>query len=137
MRGRLFPVTGTRRWLACGMPGVSDAGNWLSPAESMRLAGFRHPKRRTELRLSRWTANHAIAAALGLGTAPGEPARIEVRPAASGVPVVFNGDVPAPVAVSLTDRADWAGLRPRTDGTAVGRASSWTRSIRGATAGAR
>ena len=115
-----LPVTGTRRWLACGMPGVSDAGDWLSPAEAARLAGIRHPKRRTELRLSRWTAKHAIATALGLGTAPGELARIEVRPAASGAPVVFHGGVPAPVAVSLTDRADWAVCLLGPPGTALG-----------------
>ncbi|WP_284740591.1 hypothetical protein [Amycolatopsis sp. RTGN1] len=56
-------MTGTRRWLACGMPGVSDAGDWLSPAESMRLAEFRHPKRRSELRLSRWTARPSSSTA--------------------------------------------------------------------------
>jgi len=108
----------TGYWLACGMRDVPIADDWLSPAEAARLAGLGHPKRRSELRLSRWTAKHAIAAALGLDA--GELARIEVRPAATGAPVACHDGVPAPVAVSLTDRADWAVCLTGPPGAALG-----------------
>jgi 4'-phosphopantetheinyl transferase len=87
---------------------VPISTNWLSPAESARLVTLRFPKRRTEVRLTRWTAKHAIAAALELGTEPATLARIELRPAATGAPVPYIGDEPAPISTSLTDRADWA-----------------------------
>ncbi len=100
------------RWLARGMADVPAGddrpGGWLSAAEAERLAALRFPKRRTELRLSRWTAKQALARVLGLDTTDEVLAGIEVRPAASGAPLPFAGGRPAPVAVSLTDRADWA-----------------------------
>lgn len=98
----------TVRWLARGMREVPLSANWLSPAESARLATLRFPKRRTEVRLSRWTAKHAIAAVLDLGTEPATLARIELRPDPTGAPLPFVGDELAPISVSLTDRADWA-----------------------------
>ncbi|MEU5264386.1 4'-phosphopantetheinyl transferase superfamily protein [Amycolatopsis sp. NPDC021455] len=110
----------TGHWLACGMRDVPIADDWLSPAEAARLAGLGHPKRRSELRLSRWTAKHAIAAALGLDDAAGTLARIEVRPASTGAPVACHDGVPAPVAVSLTDRADWAVCLTGPPGAALG-----------------
>ncbi|WIX98589.1 4'-phosphopantetheinyl transferase superfamily protein [Amycolatopsis mongoliensis] len=113
-------LNGTRSWLAHGMRHVPSADDWLSAAESARLAGLPHPKRRSELRLSRWTAKQAIAEVLGLGTDPGSLARIEVRPASSGAPVVCHDGVPAPLAVSLTDRADWAVCLLGPPGTALG-----------------
>jgi 4'-phosphopantetheinyl transferase len=96
------------RWLARGVQDVPASGDWLTPAESARLAGLRFPKRRIEVRLARWTAKLALAAALGLDDDAGTLAGIEIRPAATGAPVAFLGEEPAPVAVSLTDRADWA-----------------------------
>ncbi|HEU5470988.1 MAG TPA: 4'-phosphopantetheinyl transferase superfamily protein [Actinophytocola sp.] len=98
----------TVRWLARGMGEVPPCADWLSPAESARLAMLRFPKRRTEMRLGRWTAKHAVAAFLGLGDDPATLARIELRPAPTGAPLPFVADRPAPVSVSLTDRADWA-----------------------------
>ncbi|MGW5718693.1 4'-phosphopantetheinyl transferase family protein [Amycolatopsis sp. NPDC003865] len=110
----------TGHWLAHGMRDVPPADGWLSPAEAARLAGLAHPKRRSELRLSRWTGKHAIAAVLGLGTGAATLARIEIRPAASGAPVACVDGVPAPVAVSLTDRADWAVCLTGPPGVALG-----------------
>jgi 4'-phosphopantetheinyl transferase len=83
-------------------------GDWLAPAEAARVASLRFPKRRTEVRLARWTAKLAVAAALGLDDDAGTLAGIEIRAADTGAPAVFLGEEPAPVAVSLTDRADWA-----------------------------
>nr|WP_225956692.1 4'-phosphopantetheinyl transferase family protein [Amycolatopsis lexingtonensis] len=102
------------------MRDVATADDWLSPAEAARLGALAHPKRRSELRLSRWTAKHALAAVLGLGTEAAALARIEVRPAATGAPVACHDGVPAPVAVSLTDRADWAVCLTGPPGTALG-----------------
>ena len=51
---------------------------------------LRFPKRRTELRLARWTAKHAIARALGLDDAPVTLASIEIRAASTGAPVLVR-----------------------------------------------
>jgi 4'-phosphopantetheinyl transferase len=96
------------RWLARGMHEVPESADWLSPAESARLATLRFAKRRTEVRLARWTAKQAIARALDLDDDARTLALIELRAESSGAPVPFIADERAPVAVSLTDRADWA-----------------------------
>ena len=96
------------RWLARGVHEVPDSTDWLSPAESARLAALRFPKRRTEMRLARWAAKQAVARVLDLGDDAGTLALIEIRAATTGAPAVFLGGEPAPVAVSMTDRADWA-----------------------------
>ncbi len=96
------------RWLARGVHDVPESADWLSPAESARLSVLRFAKRRSEMRLARWTAKEAIARALDLDTDAGTFARIEIRPASTGAPTAFLGDERAPVAVSLSDRADWA-----------------------------
>jgi 4'-phosphopantetheinyl transferase len=97
------------RWLARGVHDVPVSDDWLSPEEAARLADLRFAKRRIEVRLARWTAKQAIARALHLrGDDAGALARVEVRPASTGAPAVFVGGRRAPVAISLTDRADWA-----------------------------
>ena len=57
---------GMVRWLARGVQEVPESADWLSPAESARIAGLRFPKRRTEVRLARWAAKQAIARVLDL-----------------------------------------------------------------------
>lgn len=106
----------TLRFLARGMLDVPDSALWLSPAESARLAGTRFVKRRSELRLSRWTAKCALNRVLGCGP----PATVEVRPAPDGAPTPLIGGAPAPVSISLTDRADWAVCLVGPRGTAIG-----------------
>ena len=96
------------------------SGDWLSPAESARLAGLRFPKRRSEVRLARWAAKQAVARALDLGDDAGTLARVEIRAARTGAPVAFVGEEPAPLAVSMTDRADWAVCVVAPAGLAVG-----------------
>jgi 4'-phosphopantetheinyl transferase len=108
------------RWLARGVHDVPASSDWLSPPEAARLAGLRFAKRRTEARLSRWTAKLAIAGVLGLGDDPGSLARIEVRPASTGAPAAFVDGEPASAAVSMTDRADWAVCVVAPLGLAVG-----------------
>jgi 4'-phosphopantetheinyl transferase len=99
---------------------VPDAADWLSPTESARLAGLTFTKRHGEVRLARWTAKQAIASALGLENDAATLARIEIRAASTGAPTVFLGDERAPVAVSMTDRADWAVCVVAPSGIAVG-----------------
>jgi len=108
------------RWLARGMHDVPVSPDWLSAAETARLATLRYPKRRTELRLARFTAKLAIASALGLGTDHDTLARIEVRPAPTGAPLAYLSGRRAPVSVSLTDRADWAVCLVARAGATVG-----------------
>lgn len=96
------------RWLARGVQEVPESADWLSPAESARIAGLRFPKRRTEVRLARWAAKHAVARALELSDDIATLALIEIRAAPTGAPLAFVGDRRAPVAVSMSDRADWA-----------------------------
>ncbi|MFL6126415.1 4'-phosphopantetheinyl transferase family protein [Actinophytocola sp.] len=115
----------TLRWLARGMADVPVTAEWLSPAETSRLGELRFPKRRTELRLSRWTAKVAIARVLGpAASEASQPntrlAGIEIRPAPDGAPTPLLDGAPAPVSVSLTDRADWAVCLVGPPGLAVG-----------------
>ncbi len=108
------------RWLARGMHEVPGSADWLSPTESARLATLRFTKRHGEVRLARWTAKQAIASALGLEDDAAGLARIEIRAASTGAPMVFLGDERAPVVVSMTDRADWAVCVVAPFGLAVG-----------------
>lgn len=82
--------------------------DWLSPWEQDLQARMRFPKRRTEFRLGRWTAKHALAAQAGDDPTPERLAAIEVRRAPDGAPWPHHKGEPAPVAMSMTDRADWA-----------------------------
>jgi len=105
-----------RRWFhdACGLADVDGSDAWLNEVEAERIASFRFEKRRSETRMSRWTAKRTVAAALGLPadewlrSAPEELRRIGIRNAPTGAPVAFVDDEPAPVSISMTDRADWA-----------------------------
>jgi 4'-phosphopantetheinyl transferase len=108
------------RWLSRGLDDVPESGDWLSPPELARLAGLRFAKRRSEVRLARWTAKLAVARALDLPEELRALARIEVRAAATGAPVVVVDDNRAPVAVSMTDRADWAVCVVAPEDVAVG-----------------
>lgn len=83
--------------------------SWLAEGEAARAAGMRFTKRRTEYLLRRWAAKHAVAAATGR---PADPpallARIEVRNAVTGAPLVWVDGLRTGLGISLTDRAGWA-----------------------------
>jgi 4'-phosphopantetheinyl transferase len=88
------------------LPGHDD---WLTPPEAERLQSFRYTKRREEARLGRWTAKRAIATSLGQD--PDDVALLRelvIRNASDGAPEVFVDGDPAPLRISMTDRADWA-----------------------------
>lgn len=108
------------RWLARGMREVPRSDDWLSAAETARLAIVRYAKRRTELRLARYTAKLTVARTLDLGVGHDTLRRIEVRPSPEGAPVAYLSELPAPMAISMTDRADWAVCVVAPAGLAIG-----------------
>jgi 4'-phosphopantetheinyl transferase len=108
-------------WLARSAEEVPAAGpgvaEWLGAAERERLALLRFPKRRNEFLLRRWTAKHAVLAALGgaragcaggAGDVAAALARVAVLNRGSGAPYVLVDGAPLGVDVSVTDRAGWA-----------------------------
>jgi 4'-phosphopantetheinyl transferase len=99
----------TVRWLTRGVDHLPATATWLSPAERDRAALMRYEKRRSEFLVARFAAKHTIARAVGLPTDDlARLASIEVRHRPTGAPVAFADGRPAGVAMSLTDRADWA-----------------------------
>ena len=87
---------------------VPPVDTWLAAEERATLAGLRVSKRRTEWRLGRWVAKHAVAAWLGLGPLNGVLTTIVLRPDPHGAPDVLVDGVPGLVAVTLSHRAGWA-----------------------------
>ncbi len=99
-------------WLSRSEQELPGDECWLGPHEAERAAGMRFAKRRNDFLLGRWTAKHAIARCLGLEETAPALAAIEVRhrPLSrpdGGAPVVFVAGEPAPIEVSITDRAGW------------------------------
>lgn len=92
-------------WLEQTEADVPPENAWLSANEVARLTGMHFAKRRTDWRLGRWTAKHALASCLNLPAHPRVLARMEIRPATSGAPEVFVANRPAAVTISLSHRA--------------------------------
>lgn len=95
-------------WLAVGEHQLPDGLDWLSPAESERLAGMRFTKRRTEYLLRRLAGKLAVAALTGRPTEPDALGRVELLNRPTGAPEARIDGRPAGLEVSLTDRAGWA-----------------------------
>ncbi len=95
-------------WLARGEDGLPADLDWLSPAEAVRVARLRYPKRRTEYLVARWTAKHAVLAVAGSPAGRDGLSRVDIRNAPTGAPYVLVDGVDAGLSVSLTDRAGWA-----------------------------
>lgn len=97
---------------ASALGDVEPDDAWLSAPEAERLASFRFEKRRSETRMSRWTAKSAVGRVLGLPVDGRQGLeqlrRIGIRNAADGAPEALLDGEPAGVSVSATDRADWA-----------------------------
>ncbi len=99
------------------VPAVDD---WLAPREAVYLARMRFPKRRSESRLARWTAKRAISAWLGRSSSSAVMRSILIDRAPDGAPAPFIEGEPAPIAVTMTDRADQAVCLVGPPGTALG-----------------
>lgn len=95
-------------WLSQGMQDVPADDAWLSPREAAHLARLRFPKRSTEFRLGRWTAKQAICHHLGLESSTRAARRIVVDRAPDGAPSPLLDGGPAPLSITMTDRADQA-----------------------------
>jgi 4'-phosphopantetheinyl transferase len=95
-------------WVEQTANDVPADNQWLSAGERQCLIRLRIPKRRTDWRLGRWTAKHAVAAHLNLPSDLHSLANIEIRAAPSGAPEVFLFDQPAPVTISLSHTAQAA-----------------------------
>ncbi|MDJ0848665.1 MAG: 4'-phosphopantetheinyl transferase superfamily protein [Myxococcota bacterium] len=112
-------------WLSRSEEDLPANGAWLAPREAERAAGMRFTKRRNDFLLGRLTAKHAVARCLGLGEAPRDLAAIEIgnrersRPD-GGAPLVFVAGEPAPLEVSITDRAGWAICAVRSGSDPIG-----------------
>ena len=108
------------RWLSQGLGDLPAADDWLAPREAAYLSRKRFPKRRSEFRLGRWTAKCAIADWLGRGRSASEMSAILVDYAPDGAPAPFVDGQPAPVSLTMTDRADQAVCLIGPPGTALG-----------------
>ncbi len=82
---------------------------WLSADERETAAGLRFEKRRSDWRVGRWAAKHALAARLGLAPQAAELARLEIRNDPEGAPSALRDGRPLPVPLSISHR-DGAGL---------------------------
>ncbi len=112
-------------WLSRSEADLPGDTTWLAAREAERAAAMRFAKRRNDFLIGRWTAKHAVAHTLGLDATPGALAQIEVgnrdlaRPD-GGAPVVLLRGEPAPVEISITDRAGWGICAVRRGGTPIG-----------------
>jgi len=89
-------------WLAQSDAAVPVSDEWLTEREVRVAATLRFPKRRADWRLGRWTAKRALAIYAGLSPRVEALARIEVRPAPSGVPRAFLCGQAGDVAISIS-----------------------------------
>jgi len=96
------------RWLAHGEHEVPAGTQWLSPREQAALAGIRFTKRHVEFLTRRFTAKRALATLLRREFSPAALAAIEIGNHPGGAPYVALDGRPAPIEVSISDRAGWA-----------------------------
>jgi 4'-phosphopantetheinyl transferase len=107
-------------WFEQSLADVSAQDDWLGPWESSHLSTLRFPKRRSDWRLGRWTAKHAVAYDLHLTPNAKNLASIEIRPAASGAPEVFLRHQPASLAISISHRGGIAACAVGAGGAMLG-----------------
>lgn len=92
------------KWFEQTSADVPDDDDWLSARESQYSTRLHVPKRRSDWRLGRWTAKHAVA--LYLNRRPNYEVlrRVEILPDASGAPLVRIINEQGAVSISLTHR---------------------------------
>ena len=83
---------------------VPARDDWLSDSEILCLNRLRFAKRHDDWRLGRWTAKRALALRWGVPALPQVLAKIEIRPAPSGAPVLFFENKLAAMTISLSHR---------------------------------
>lgn len=94
-------------WLSCGEGEPPASDSWLSERDRLRLGSMRYTKRYEEARLSRWTAQRAVALFTGLEDDEDGIGQVSMSNAPDGSP---RASTPRglPISVSSTDRAGWA-----------------------------
>jgi 4'-phosphopantetheinyl transferase len=90
------------------MGDVPAADDWLSSREAAWIARMRFEKRRSEVRLGRWTAKNALALYLRHPREAGDLRGIEIDRAPDGAPAPLVDGRAAAAYISMTDRADQA-----------------------------
>lgn len=95
------------RWLAAGEADLPPGEGWLADAERERLAGMHFTKRRVDYLLGRFVAKRAVARSLDLPQDPASLRGIEVGNDEEGAPFARAGGAPAPLSISISDRAGW------------------------------
>ena len=112
------------RWLCASELALPADPAWLTPREREWAARFRFAKRRDDYLLGRYVAKRAVVRALALPDDPAALARVDVRNkrdgAERGAPEVFVADQPAPLEISITDRAGWGVCVVRDPGARLG-----------------
>jgi len=99
---------------------VPTQNDWFSASETLQLNNLRFAKRRTDWRLGRWTAKCAVAIYLDIPRHSQGLSRIEIRPAASGMPAVFVANQPVYATISLSHSGGAAMCAVAPAGTAIG-----------------
>src|SRR6266567_2426227 len=89
-------------WMEQTESDVPSENQWLSSREATCLSRMRFLKRRTDWRLGRWTAKHALASRLNLVPDINALAMMEILAAPSGAPEVFFNEHPAGIAISIS-----------------------------------
>jgi 4'-phosphopantetheinyl transferase len=107
-------------WLEQTEGDVPVEEDWLGPSEIYRLRQLRMAKRRTDWRLGRWTAKHAVAVYLHLRKDREILRSIEIRSDSAGAPEAFLRTKPASVSISLTHRAGVAACAVAPSGAGLG-----------------
>lgn len=92
------------QWLEQTETDVPADNDWLCESEILCLNRLRFTKRRDDWRLGRWTAKRALALRFALPALPQILAKIEIRPAPSGAPVLFFENKLAATTISLSHR---------------------------------
>jgi 4'-phosphopantetheinyl transferase len=90
-------------WLIRSLADVPPDDGWLGAREHDVLAGLRGDKRRREWRLGRCAAKAVVAEWVSV-----TPEQVEILPAPNGAPQTYVDGEAAPVALSLSHRADRA-----------------------------
>lgn len=102
------PATVRVAWYSQGMGDVPSDDGWLSPLEASWIGRMRFEKRSSEFRMGRWTAKNAVSLFLGRPCTHQALHAVEINRAPGGAPVPLVEGQPAPVSISMTDRADQA-----------------------------
>jgi 4'-phosphopantetheinyl transferase len=95
-------------WHSQGMGDVPSDDGWLSPLEAEWIGRMRFEKRSSEFRMGRWTAKNAVSLFLDRPCTAEALHEVEINRAPGGAPVPLVEGQPAPVSISMTDRADQA-----------------------------